>query len=140
MGQINSKVEPAQQMDKLDSRDNWQYPSASETGFTEIELPALPGSATAVERLHTRDFGVHVIGAIERSFKRQGYMKSGPQQSPSATFRHYLGCARGSQLMGSDALQRMETLAQDFEREPEQEEFFKQVLRPSLLALAPRRR
>ena len=70
MGQINSKVEPAQRMDKLDSRDNWQYPSASETGFTEIELPAPPGSATAVERLHTRDFGVHVIGAIERSFKR----------------------------------------------------------------------
>lgn len=97
MAEMN-KISESQRM-TVDERGNWQYPSAAESGHTEIELPTLPGSPNAVERLHVRDFGVHVIGAIDRSMTRQGYMKSGPQQGPVEVFAHYCAVAEGTSLL-----------------------------------------
>jgi hypothetical protein len=42
--------------------------------------------------------------------------------------------------MDSAALGRMDAITQDFEREPEQKEFFKQVVLPYLHGLTPKRR
>ena len=42
--------------------------------------------------------------------------------------------------MDSATLSNMETLANDFEREPERNEFYKQVVRPYLRSLTPGRR
>jgi hypothetical protein len=118
----------------------FSYPSAAGSGHSEIELPALPGSPNPTERLLVRDFGVHVAAKIESSMTRQGYIKSGPQQSPAATFRHYVACAKGASLMDSGALKRMEQLAVEFQQEPEEREYFEMVLRPYLQSLTPKRR
>jgi hypothetical protein len=116
------------------------YPSAAESGFVEVELPALPGSPNAVERLHARDFGVHVVGKIESSVKRNPYLtKSGPQQSPAQVFRHYVSCAEGSGLLDKASLGRMEQVAAGFEEDPTRE-YFEEVVRPYLLSLSPQRR
>jgi hypothetical protein len=139
MAEMN-KVDASQRLDTLDARGNWVYPSAAESGHVELELPALPGSTNAVERLHVRDFGVHVAAKVESSMKQNPYLKSGPQQGPAQVLKHYLAVAKGASLMDEGALKRMETLAQDFEREPEQEEFFKQLIRPYLHGLKPGKR
>jgi len=116
------------------------YASAAASGHIEIELPALPGSPNPTERLHARDFGPHVVGQLESSLKRQPYMKSGPQQSPAGVLRHYVAVARGASLMDSATINRMESLAANFEKEPDQAEYFSQVVRPYLLSLTPKRR
>src|ERR1700761_3486614 len=67
----------------VDDRGRLAYASASASGHIEVELPSLPGSPNAVERLHARDFGPHVVSRIEASMSRQGYLRSGPQQSPA---------------------------------------------------------
>lgn len=134
------KIDESQRMDKLDAKGNWQYPSAAAEGRVEIELPSPKGSPNATERLHARDFGAHVIGKLEASMNGQGYMRSGPQQSPAATLRHYVACAKGANLMDSAAIGRMETLAKEFATEGDQREYFSQVLRPYLLSLSPKRR
>lgn len=124
----------------VDDHGHMTYASAAASGHAEIELPALPGSPNAVERLHARDFGPHVIGQIERAISRQPYLESGPQQSPAGVLRHYVASAKGSGLMDSATIGRMETLAREFESEPEQAEYFSQVVRPYLLSLTPQRR
>ena len=124
----------------VDDRGGWQYESAAAEGYVEIELPTLPGSPNAVERLHARDFGVHVAGKIESSMNRQPYIKTGATQGPAATFRHYVASAKGYGLMDSGAIGRMETLAKEFEAEPDQREYFEQVIRPYLHSLNPKRR
>jgi hypothetical protein len=48
--------------------------------------------------------------------------------------------AKGASLMDKAALDRMETIAGEFEREAEQGEYFKQVARPYLLNLTPAKR
>ncbi len=140
MSEMNM-IDELQRMDTLTpDGKSWQYKSASATGHVEIELPALPNSPNPTERLLVKDFGVFVAGKIESAITRQPYLRSGPQQKPSEVFRHFLGCAKGASLMDSGAIGRMETLAKEFEKEPEQEEFFKQVIRPHLLSLAPGKR
>jgi hypothetical protein len=124
----------------VDDRGRMNYASAAAEGMVEIVLPTLPGSPNGEERMLAKDFGAHVAGKVESSMKRNPYLKSGPQASPVTTFRHYVAVAKGAKLMDEPALKRMETLAQDFEREPEQEEFLKQVILPYLHSLKPGKR
>jgi hypothetical protein len=133
-------IDESERLDTLDKQGNWQYPSAAAEGRVEVELPALPGSPNAAERLHVADFGRHIIGQIEKSMNRQPYMKSGPQQNPVEVFQHYTAVAKGATLLDAGTLSRMEAISKEFEREPEQEEYFNQVLRPYLLSLTPKRR
>ena len=123
-----------------DERGSWAYPSLAQSGHVEIELPSLPGSPRPTEMLHARDFGPHVAGAVERSMRGNPYPKSGPQQNAAQTFRHYLAVARGSQLLDNGSTNRMEALAKQFDREPDQGAFFKRTIRPFLNGLKPERR
>ena len=66
-----------------------------------------------------------------------GYLR---KQSPAQVFKHYAAVARGASLMDEAALKRMDDLASEFEKEPERDEYYKQVLRPWLHSLTPRRR
>ena len=116
------------------------YSSAAGEGRVEIEVPGLAGSPNAVERLHAVAFGEHVVSRIESAFGRNPYLKSGPQQRPDQVFKHYTAVARGAGLMDEGALKRMEQLGAEFAEEPEREEFFKQIIRPYLLSLTPKRR
>jgi hypothetical protein len=134
------KIAESQRLDTLDAQGNWQYPSAAESGHVEIEIPALPGGPNATERLHAVDFGPFVVGKVEASMNRQGYLRSGPQQKPAAVFRHYVGAAKGYGLMDSGAIGRMETLAAEFETEGDQRGYFEEVLVPYLRSLTPTRR
>ena len=133
-----SEVNKPEQLGVTESGD-WVYPSASSTGHVEIEVPTLPGSLNPTERLHVRDFGTHVVGKIDSAFKRGVYVKTGPQQSAADTFKHYVACAKGAQLMDKDAISRMEALASEFASVPEREEYFSQVVKPHLLSLTPKR-
>jgi hypothetical protein len=133
-------VDESQRLDTLDFKGNWIYPSAASTGHVEIEIPSLPGSPNATERLHVRDFGEVVLGKIEASMNRQGYMETGPTQRPHEVFNHYVSVARGAQLMDKGTLSRMADIAHEFQNEPEQGEYFKQVLTPYLRNLKPKKR
>ena len=135
-----NKIDESQRLDRLDWQGNWSYPSAASTGHVEIELPTLPGSPNAVERLHARDFGQHVISRIESSMKQNPYLKSGPQQNPAEVFRHYAAVAKGAQLMDEGALRRKEQIAAEFTKEPEQAQYYETVVKPYLGTLTPRRR
>jgi hypothetical protein len=123
----------------VDQGGNWQYPTSARTGYIEVELPTPPGAINPTERLHIRDFGGHVIGKLE-SAMQTGYLRSGPQQGPVAVFKHYAAVARGASLMDEAALKRMDDLATEFEKEPLRDEYYKQVVRPWLHSLAPKRR
>jgi hypothetical protein len=138
MAEIN-KIDESQRM-PVDERGNWQYPSAAATGHVEIELPTLPGSPNATERLLAKDFGPTVAGKIESSMGRQGYLKSGPQQNPAQTFRHYVTAAKGYGLLDAGAIGRMEKMAGEFEVEPNQQDYFELVVKPYLHGLKPKRR
>jgi hypothetical protein len=92
----------------VDQEGNWQYPTSARTGYVEVELPSLPGSLNATERLHARDFGSHVIAKLESAMQCT-YLR---KQSPTQVFRHYIGCAQGSGLLDSGAIGRMEQIAQ----------------------------
>jgi hypothetical protein len=116
------------------------YESGAESGHTEIILPALPASPHGEERMLAKDFGPFVAGKIESSMSRQGYMRSGPQQSPAATFRHYVAVAAGASLVDTTALGNMKVLAQEFSEEADQRGYFESVLRPYLHSLRPSRR
>ena len=120
----------------VNEQGGWEYPSGSSSSYVEIELPSLPGSINPTERLHMRDFGGHVVGKIESSMNT-GYLR---QQSPTQVFRHYVGCAEGASLLDSGTLGRMKELATEFESVPERDEYYKQVVRPWLHSLAPKRR
>ena len=120
----------------VNEQGNWEYPTSASTGFVEIELPTPPGSLNPTERLHMRDFGGLVVGKIESSMNT-GYLR---QQSPAQVFKHYAAVARGAQLMDEQALKRMDDLASEFEKEPERDEYYRQVIRPWLHSLAPKKR
>jgi hypothetical protein len=139
MAKMN-KVDESQRLDTLDGKGNWVYPSGSESGHVQIEIPTLPGSPNTVERLHARDFGPYVVRKIESAMSQQGYMRSGPQQDSAQVFRHYTSVARGAKLMDENTLRQMERLAGEFEGESAREEFFSMVLRPYLHSLTPGRR
>ena len=139
MNQMN-KVEPSERLDTLDARGNWVYPSAAATGHVEVELPALPGSPNAVERLHARDFGAYVAGKIESSMGQNPYLKSGPQQGPVQVFKHYAAVAQGASLMDAATIKRMEKLAAEFEAKSDPGEFFSKTIRPFLHGLKPGKR
>jgi hypothetical protein len=123
----------------VNEQGGWEYPSGSSSGYVEVELPTLPGSLNPTERLHVREFGVHVSDKIERSFNK-GYMRTGPQQGPHQVLAHYAAVARGAQLMDDQALKRLESLASEFEKEPLRPEYFEMVIKPYLVSLKPRRR
>ncbi len=120
----------------VNEQGDWVYPSAASTGYVEIELPTLPGSPNPTERLHIRDFGGHVTAKLE-SAMNTGYLR---QQSPAQVFKHYVAVAKGASLMDEQALKRMETLASEFESEPEKQQYFEMVVRPYLVTLQPKRR
>ena len=122
-----------------DERGSWAYPSLAQSGHVEIELPSLPGSPRPTEMLHASALGPRVAEAVERAVRGNPY-KSGPQQNPAQTFRHYLASARGAQLLDERTLNRMEALAKQFDREPDQGAFFKRTIRPFLNGLKPERR
>lgn len=122
-----------------DERGSWAYPSLAQSGHVEIELPSLPGSPRPTEMLHASAFGPHVAEAVERAVRGNPY-KSGPQQNPAQTFRHYLASAQGARLLDNDSINRMEALAKQFDREPDQGAFFKRTIRPFLNGLKPERR
>src|SRR5271157_5315953 len=126
-----NKENALQGMTVNDSR-SWAYDDAAATGHVEIELPTLPGSPNPTERLHVRDFGVHVAAKIENFMNQQPYLRLDPRQNAAQVFKHYTAVARGANLMDRAAIGRMETLAREFEAEPEQQEYFKQVIRPYL--------
>src|SRR5271157_1685021 len=117
----------------VDGKGNWSYDDAASSGHIEIELPSLPGASNPTERLHARDFGPHVAAKIESSMNQQPYLRD-PRQNAPAIFRHYVGAAKGYGLMDGGAISRMETLAKEFESEPEQ------VVKPYLHSLTPKRR
>ncbi len=116
------------------------YPSAAVSGHVEIELPSLPGNHSDVERLHARDFGPFVVGKIESAQSRQGYLRSGPTQTPQQVFRHYTAVARGASLLDAAGLERMSTLAKEFERADSPQEYFARTVRPFLHGLTPGKR
>ena len=137
MAELN-KVDESQRM-TVDEQGNWVYPSAVRTGHVEIVVPPAHGP-NSEERMLIKDFGAHVAREVERSLGPNPYPKASPRKSATVTFRHYVGAAIGASLMDEAALKRMEALANDFEAEPEQREYFEMVLKPYLYGLTPRRR
>ena len=126
--------------DSMDEQlKSWAYPSLAASGRVEVELPSLPGSPRPTEMLHARDFGGHVAGKIEASLKGNPY-KSGPQQNPAQTFRHYLASAQGARLLDNGSMNRMEALARQFDKAADQRDFFNRTIRPYLNSLRPERR
>ena len=132
-------IDKGQQM-AVDERGNWAYPSLAQSGHVEIELPSLPGSPRPTEQLHARDFGGHVASKIESSLRGNPYPNSGLQQNPAQTFNHYIAVARGSKLVDSGTINRMEALARQFDKATDQREFFSRTIRPYLNSLRPERR
>jgi hypothetical protein len=132
-----NKVDEQHQL-TVDQKGDWVYPSGAATGMVEIVLPAAHGP-NSEERLLVKDFGSHVAKEVEKSLTNP-YPVSSPHKSATATLRHYLGAAQDAGLMDEQALKRMESLATEFESEPEKQQFFEEVVRPYLLTLAPRRR
>jgi hypothetical protein len=116
------------------------YESASAEGMIELELPSLPGSPRETETLHARDFGQHVIGKIQASLDRQGYLTTGATAGPAEVFRHYCSVAKGATLLDKATQRRMEQLAEEFEGELDQGEFFRQMAKPWLGSLSPGKR
>jgi hypothetical protein len=137
MAEIN-KVDESQQM-TVNSRGGWEYPSAAASGHVEIVLPA-PHGPNSEQRMHIRDFPAIVLREVEQSFRPNMYEKSAPRKSPTETFRHYIGAAKGAQLMDDAGIRRLESLAKEFEEEPDREEYFAQVIKPYFLAMTPKRR
>jgi len=126
--------------DSMDEQlKSWAYPSLAKSGHIEIEVPSLAGSPRPTEMLHARDFGGHVAGKIEASLKGNPY-KSGPQQNPAQTFRHYLASAQGARLLDNGSINRMEALARQFDKAADQRDFFNRTIRPYLNSLRPERR
>jgi hypothetical protein len=140
MSETTLPTKDSKQAIGVDERGALQYRSAAATGHVEIMVPSLPGSPRETETLHARDFGQHVIGKIEASMNRQGYLTTGPQQGPAEVFKHYAAVAKGASLMDSAAIGRMEEIAAEFAKEPEQEAYWKMVAKPYLGGLSPKRR
>lgn len=135
-------IDEGRRLDTLDANGDWVYPSGAASGHTEVVLPSLPGSPYGEERMLAKDFGMHVIGKIEASMNRQGYMRSGAQQNPAETLAHYVATARGSKLLHPDAVEEMSRLAKEFQevRASERDGYFTSMVKPFLLGLAPKRR
>jgi hypothetical protein len=126
---------------RTDERGQMNYDSAASTGHVSVMAPSLPGSPRETETLHVRDLGQHIIGRIESSMNRQGYITSGAQQSPATVFSHYIGVVKGLALLDAATIRRMEGLAREFHEAGEDErEFFQMVVKPYLGALTPKRR
>src|ERR1039458_9643826 len=94
----------------VDDRGQMNYASAAAEGMVEIVLPA-PNGPHAEQRMHVRDFPTTVLREIEQSFKPNMYEKSSPRKSPTDTLRHYIGAARGAQLLDDAGIRRLESLA-----------------------------
>ncbi len=124
----------------VDANGGMTYDGASREGRIEIELPTLPGSPNPTETLHAVNFGPHVASKIEAAMNRQGYLRSGPQQSGPQTFAHFIACARGAELLDTGTLRRAETLSKEFASEADQKEYYEMVIRPWLQMLTPGKR
>jgi hypothetical protein len=137
-----NKIAESQQM-TVDDRGSWVSPSLAASGHVEIELPTLPGSPNSVERLHACDFGPHVAGAVERSMRRNPYLKSGPQQGPAEVLSHYQAVAKGSKLLDEGTLDYMARLAKEFaaaKGDEDRQKYHATMIRPFLNGLTPKRR
>jgi hypothetical protein len=124
----------------VDADGRMTHQSGAASGHVEIMVPSLPGSPRETETLHARDFGQHVIGKIESSMKRQGYMTTGPQQDPAETLAHYVAVAQGAGLVDKTTQRRLAELAKGFEAAPEPDEFYRGTVKPFLGSLSPGRR
>ena len=122
-----------------DTREGWNYPSLSSAGLTEVVLPAAHGP-NSEERMLVKNFGPFLAGEVEKSLGPNPFPKSFPRKSASQTLWHYIGAAKGASLMDSAAIGRMEMQAREFEKEPDQREYFEQVIKPYLHSLSPKRR
>ena len=138
---------PTEQPEKaiaVDGSGRMNYGTAAAEGRIEIELPSLPGSPNATERMHTRQFGVHVLSQTESAFRRQPYMTTGPTQSPAQVLKHYAAVARGAELADRATLKRMDEIAAEFSKMPNKPEqaraYFAEVVKPFLLSLSPGKR
>ena len=116
------------------------YSTAAESGHVEIMIPSLPGSPRETETLHARNLGQHIIGKMEASLNHQGYIITGPTQTPAEVLKHYAAVSRGAGLMDSAAQGRLDEIAGHFAEEPNQERYYKTVVKPYLGALTPHRR
>lgn len=128
----------------VDDHGRMNYSGAAETGNVEVELPTPPGSVNPTERLLAKDFGAHVTAKIQSAFDKQGYLRSGPQQSPAATFRHFVSAAKGAELLDRATLPRMDEIAAEFSKMPNKpaqaRAYFAEVVRPWLRSLSPGKR
>ena len=124
----------------VDDRGQMNYASAASSGHIEVELPSLPGSPNPTERMLARDFGPHVVGKIEAAQNRPGYLTTGATQTPAQTFRHYIAVAKGAGLVDAGTISRMEKMAAEFEKEPNQQDYFELVVKPFLHGLTPTKR
>ena len=130
---LNKGPEPEQL--EVDARGNWVYPEQLSQGYEQVEIPSL-GGVTPTETLLLRDLGGHISNKIESAMSTSYLSK----HSPAQVMQHYTSMIRELKLMDANALKRLEGIADEFEREPEREEYFKQVIRPYLHSLAPKRR
>ncbi|HKI11131.1 MAG TPA: hypothetical protein VKA02_03380 [Candidatus Acidoferrum sp.] len=124
----------------VDENGGMTYSGASREGRIEIEIPALKGSPNPTETLHAVNFGPHTASKIEASMDRQGYLKSGPLQNGPQTFAHYVAVAKGAGLLDAGAQKNADALVKEFSVEPNQREYFAQVVRPWLHTLSPGKR
>lgn len=137
MAEMN-KIDESRRM-TVDERGNWQYPSAAVTGHVEIVVP-VPHGPFPEQRMHARDFPATVVRYVGEALKPNPYPVASPMKSPTETFRHFVGAARGLSLMDEGALKRMEQVAREFEAEPEREAYFEQVIKPYMMSMTPKRR
>lgn len=123
----------------VDDAGRLNYASAAAEGRIEIDCP-LPHGARAQQRMHAVDFPAVVVRYVGESLKPNMYSVTTPMKSAPATLRHFIGAARGLNLLDEPALGRMETLAKEFEADPDREGFFHDVIRPYMLSMKPGRR
>ena len=120
---------------EVDAGGNFVYPEQLSQGYEQVEIPS-SGSVTPTETLLLRDLGGHISNKVESAFKCSYLTK----QTPVQVLQHYTAMVKELQLMDSAAIGRMETLATEFEKEPEKQAYFEMVVRPYLHSLVPRRR
>ena len=121
----------------VDEQGRRAFGFLSASGLVEVEVPTSAGSFTPVVRMHARDFGAHVAQKIETAFGPDYF---GAKAVPLATIHHYIGVAKGSKLLDSGAIRRMESMAEEFEKAPDKREFFASEVKPFLHSLTPKRR
>ena len=123
----------------VDDRGQMVYPSAAATGHVEIVVP-VPHGPYSEQRMHARDFPATVVRFVGEALKPNPYPVASPMKNASETLRHFVGASRGLNLLDEGAQKRWETMANEFEKEPDQQAYFDRVMKPYMLSMVPRRR